>query len=274
MKRKRLRAEELDSILYLLGDQDPVTRRIVASKFLELDWQDLSYLFTHMDGIVPDRDRTAVSHALEDSSSVLALKELAALVSASDAQYVPDGMYLLTRMAQPRLAPSDFNDLYENIGISLVEELRDGMTAVEKTEMLNHVFFSRCGFRLVHDGDNGTDVLLTNILENKKGGEIGLSSAYFLIARYAGLPIYPLFPKTPGYFVCWFEDGRSLFTMDVSNEGRISDSVPESMWKITASMGNDTSIYYVYAASVRYMGAPLPERRALLFDRALDFLRI
>ena len=274
MTDKRLNTAELDSLLFLLTDHDRVTQRVLADRFCSMTWDEMSYCLANVDRVVPAQDRAFVRMCLEDASSVLAFADLQAGLVEPYGTYVPDCLYWLTRIVEPYLSPAGFRNLYERMGNDLICELRDNMTALEKAEILNHMFFSCFGFCMKYDGDNGRDVVLTNILKNREGGEIGLSSAYFLFARYADLPVYPVFPDNPGYYVGWIENGEALFTMDICNKGKVSDPVPSHMWKNPRMTGLDCTIYYVYAASLRYMGLPLSDKKALLLDRALNQLRV
>lgn len=275
MSKKKLNTKELDSLLYLLTDTDRVTQSRLAERFGHMSWMEISYCLTNADRIISGPEKEYVRTCLEDASAILAYADFEASMLHSESSYVPDCMYYLTRILEPYLSPQGFRNLYESMGNELICELRDDMTAVEKVEMLNYVFFTRHGFKIVSDGDEGRKVLLTSVLKNREGGEIGLSSAYFLLARYADLPVYPVFPKNPGYFVGWFEGDNTLFTMDIFNKGRVSEPVPPGDWrKPRTTMGKDHTIYYVYAASLRYMGPPLSDKKTLLLDRAIDLLKL
>ena len=130
--------------------------------------------------------------------------------------------------------------------------------------MLNYTMYDKYGFALSAPSgkEDEPNVLLPRLLKRRKGGTVGLSCVYFLLASYAGLPVYPVFPKSPGYFVTWMEQGRSLFTIDVGNHGRISEPVPQT-------------ILYIYAAALkRFSPANSTRLTDILLTRALDVLRV
>ena len=178
---------------------------------------------------------------------------------------------------EPELTPDAFRGCYEDVGNSLLCELTDSMTAVEKAEMLNYIMYDKYGFTVStpSEEEDEPDVLLPRLLKRRRGGTVGLSCVYFLLASYAGLPVYPIFPKTPGYFVGWIEQDRSLFTIDVGNHGRISEPVPRNTWKKTPLIGKDQTILYIYAAALRrFSPANCTRLTDLLLGRALDVLRV
>lgn len=157
-----------------------------------------------------------------------------------------------------------------------MSELKDGMTAVEKVEMLNYYVFDKYGFTLTEDTWDAHEaiVLLPDVIDSRKAGVVGISTVYFLLARYAGLPVYPVFPKVPGYYVAYFDGGKTLFSMDLVNRGRIADPVPRKSWLDTDLMGTDQTIMYLYATALRRFGEPVTRLQAGLLDGLLDELQL
>lgn len=268
---------ELRSLLILLEDKDPATLDVVRDRVFAIGWRAVEYFYLNLDSVVSRNAHSLVSQRIRDLSSLLAFRELLALMDQGQHFYVPDGMYYLSRIVEPELMPEAFRGVYEEMGNALACRLRDTMTAVEKIEMLNYVMYDKFGFTLdgnIRDGEEKTS-RITRLMTLRKGGAVGLSSVYFLLASYAGLPVYPLFPKNPGYFVAYFEGGESLFTIDVGNRGHISEPVPKEVWKETSLMGTDQTILYIYAASLKRFGAgKLSRMEQMLLSEALEILRV
>ena len=269
---------ELDSLLELMLDKDVRTLKIVRDRLCVLGWPAISYCLAHVDRNIPHDRRERVRRFVWDTSSVYALKELSELLKPGpDSFYLPDGLYFLTRIMEPELSLRGFTSMYEAMADELVAELRDSMTAVEKVEMLNYFVFDCFGFSLVGGADDGheTVVLIPDIIQDRKAGVVGISMVYFLLARYAGLPVFPIFPKVPGYYVSYFDRGESLFSMDISRRGRISDPIPRRTWRNPELTGTDQTVLYLYAAAMRYFGEAEPSRlESYLLDRALETLAV
>ena len=268
---------ELNNLLILLEDRDEETLNIVRDRTFALGWKAVDYFFSNLYVVTEPSRRAFVLERIRQMSSMLAFKQMLDLMLQGPDFYVPDGMYFLTRMLEPELTPEIFRGFYEEMAGSLVCELRDTMTAVEKAEMLNYIMYDKYGFSVStpSEEEDEPDVLLPRLLKRRRGGTVGLSCVYFLLASYAGLPVYPIFPKTPGYFVGWIEQDRSLFTIDVGNHGRISEPVPRNTWKKTPLIGKDQTILYIYAAALkRFSPANCTRLTDLLLGRALDVLRV
>lgn len=270
-------SRETESLLELLQDSDPVTQEKVRARLEELGWNAVYYGLQNLERVIPLPARRQVRRRLHDMSSVCAVNEVQTLLGEGDFFFVPEGLYSLTRVLLPEMSPAEFHDCYAAPAGDLVCELRDTMTAVEKVEMLNYIVFDRYGFKLSDDGWDGyeTDVLIPEIMAGRRAGVVGITSVYFLLASYAGLPVYPVFPKEPGYYVAWFEGGRTLFSMDMGNKGRIAEPIPRRSWLDTDFMGTDRTILYLYATALRRFGRkPLTQFQASLLDRAVDSLRL
>ena len=244
---------ELDNLLALLEDRDEVTFEVVSDRVFALGWNALDYFFRNVYRQTEPYRRSFVLKRICQMSSLLAYKELLDLMRTGPDLYVPDGMYFLTRIMEPELTPDAFRGCYEDVGNSLLCELTDSMTAVERVEMLNYIMYDKYGFSVStpSEEEDEPDVLLPRLLKS------------------------PIFPKTPGYFVGWIEQDRSLFTIDVGNHGRISEPVPRSVWKDTTLMGTGQTILYIYAAALkRFSPANSTRLTDILLTRALDVLRV
>ena len=255
MTDSRLDISELNNLLILLEDRDEETLNIVRDRAFALGWKAVDYFFSNLYVVTEPSRRAFVLERIRQMSSMLAFKQMLDLMLQGPDFYVPDGMYFLTRMLEPELTPEIFRGFYEEMAGSLVCELRDTMTAVEKAEMLNYIMYDKYGFSVStpSEEEDEPDVLLPRLLKRRS----------------------PIFPKTPGYFVGWIEQDRSLFTIDVGNHGRISEPVPRNTWKKTPLIGKDQTILYIYAAALRrFSPANCTRLTDLLLGRALDVLRV
>lgn len=267
-------AGELNDLFDLLSDNDEVTRGAVARRVFEVGWVAVDHFYGRLALAGKSHAASEIRRSVNELSMGLSFMELAGLLEEGNYLCVADGMYYLTRILVPDLSPEKFRSGWQSAGDGLACEITDGMTAVEKTEMLNFVFYDRCGFRMRTDmvGDRkGT--LLSCIMENREGGPVGLSSLYVLLACHAGLQIYPLFPKSPGFFISYFDNGNALFTIDMGNRGRISEPVPRHVWRETDIMGTDRSALYLYAAALRRFCPPSPSMSGRILDRILGMLK-
>ena len=269
---------ELDSLLVLMQDRDRLTREKVSGRLYELGWTAIDYCLCNVERMIPETEQRSVVSALCNVSSVYAARQAHEILRFGPSSFfLPEGLYCLTRIVDPEYLQQDFRTACGRICSPLMGELRDSMTAVEKVEMLNYFVFDKLGFTLAGESCDTLDeavVLLSDVMESRKAGVVGISTIYFLVARYAGLPVYPVFPKVPGYYVAYFENGRTLFSMDIVNRGRIADPVPKKSWLETDLMGTDQTIMYLYATALRRFGEPVRRMQAELLDGLLDELHL
>lgn len=271
------KAKELDSLLVLMQDSDRRTRELVSGRLWELGWTAIDYCLCNLERLIPEREQRRVLSALCGVSSVYASRQAHELLKyGPSAFFLPEGLYYLTRIVDPEYLQTDFRVTCGKLGSPLMSELKDGMTAVEKVEMLNYYVFDKYGFTLTEDTWDAHEaiVLLPDVIDSRKAGVVGISTVYFLLARYAGLPVYPVFPKVPGYYVAYFDGGKTLFSMDLVNRGRIADPVPRKSWLDTDLMGTDQTIMYLYATALRRFGEPVTRLQAGLLDGLLDELQL
>ena len=157
---------ELDNLLALLEDRDEVTFEVVSDRVFALGWNALDYFFRNVYRQTEPYRRSFVLKRICQMSSLLAYKELLDLMRTGPDLYVPDGMYFLTRIMEPELTPDAFRGCYEDVGNSLLCELTDSMTAVERVEMLNYIMYDKYGFSVStpSEEEDEPDVLLPRLL--------------------------------------------------------------------------------------------------------------
>lgn len=87
-------------------------------------------------------------------------------------------------------------------------EFNESLTALEKIKVLNHVFYTVCGFR--GNTDNFFDPYnhyINSVVESRKGGPVTLAILYAVIAQRLGLPVHGV--SLPKNFLLAYEDKYS-----------------------------------------------------------------
>ena len=133
-----------------------------------------------------------------------------------------NGLYLLTALARPRLTRDEFDYAYIPVVEELVKELNPDGTAVENIELMNHVFFHRFGMECVKEHSVGTkSVLVNDLFRHLKGFPVSVAIAYFLVARNAGLPIYPIPTPATGFSAAYIYKDTTILAIDIGDNGKI-----------------------------------------------------
>jgi hypothetical protein len=87
----------------------------------------------------------------------------------------------------------------EKLRKSVWIELNDSLTLLEKTAILNHVFFNIYGFSLNYTNIySPQNCFLNQLQDTRKGNPVSISIYYTIVARMLGFPAYFVdFPKNP-----------------------------------------------------------------------------
>ena len=117
------------------------------------------------------------------------------------------GFLLATRSQYPDL---DTDKIIHQVG-QLVQdvwlELNDGLTALEKVKVVNHILFDVHKFRGNKSNMKSPENLfMNNLLETKKGNPLSIGILYIIISRSLKLPVYGV--DLPNHFVLAYMDAE------------------------------------------------------------------
>ena len=107
--------------------------------------------------------------------------------------------------SNPDLDEDAIREELEKIKQDIWIELNDGLTALEKVKVMNHILFDVHGFsgntKNYHSPSNS---FINTVLEGKKGNPISLSIIYMHLAQSLDLPIYGV--NLPRHFILCYLD--------------------------------------------------------------------
>lgn len=213
--------QELLSLLILLEDTDPFVVEAVDCRVLEIGRAALDFLLKSREGAACRSKDDAVMDRIIDLYRKYILTELKAELSTGYPD-LTNSLYLLTALADPWLTRDAFDAGYIPIVEELLKELNTDGTAIENVEIMNYVFFHRFKFRCVNRHSvGGNSVLMNRLLENRKGFPVAVAIAYFLVARNAGLPIFPIPTPSTGFSAVYIYNGTTILAIDVGDKGKI-----------------------------------------------------
>ena len=110
---------------------------------------------------------------------------------SSGATHLIDGAYLIARLQYPDLNLEHIHSELDKIVKSVWIELNQNLTALEKTRILNHIFYEVLSFsgnqKNYYDPQNN---FINSVLVSKKGNPISLSIIYSIVAQKLELPVY------------------------------------------------------------------------------------
>ena len=145
-----------------------------------------------------------------------------------------EGFFCVDRFQYPDVNVLGVHQKIKKIEKSVWLELKQSLTLLEKTTILNHFIFNINGFSINHKNlSSPQNCFLNQLLDTKKGNSVSLGILYTIIARNLGLPAqFADFPKNPLVAIAdkelaqkvHGENSRTnvLFYINPSNKGSIT----------------------------------------------------
>jgi len=120
------------------------------------------------------------------------------------------GMYVLSKFKYPELTYAELDQFFKNLTKDIWIELHEGLTALEKMRIINHLLYDVYGFK----GDTDDylapqNSFLNDVIANKKGNPISLSIINIILGDRLGLPIRGI--NLPRHFIVAWQDDFVLF---------------------------------------------------------------
>lgn len=248
MKRDSL----LISLLSLIDDPDKSVREAVHSKLAEMGENAVE----EMERLVPQLSEKISPEYLTSFISDLRLDhtlgKLRNYLSNPD-PLLMDGLLLVTSALRPETDRVKYITIVQDIAEDMLTDISDKRTAVENLEIFNYIFYQRVGFKHVDESvTKRENAYITDVIESKMGNIFTIPLCYFLLARYAGLPIYPVISGrsfTPAYMD---NNDEVLFYINIYKDGLIF-SGKEWDSSLSPRVGLDKALVSIYADHLNYL---------------------
>ena len=239
--------EELQYIADLFSDADPAVTAAVDRYFTQGGQQALEQLRSAYRGeIVPQR-KAILGRMLKRYNKMLiiaALKDIAAQSAEGDECSLLQAGYLLASLTDSTISREEYMECILPVAMAVMGEISEAKTAMENVSILNHIFYKRYGFAASGPFEMTLEnSLLINVAKNRKGSPFALSLLYFIVAQFAGLPVYPLC-FTGGFVPVYEENGKILFNINVFHEGEIflENNISKMVSRQAAALGVNVDI--------------------------------
>lgn len=206
--------EEIKALISLLDDPDELVFDQIRLKIeslgeeiipvLEDAWEHQAY------GILFQSRVENIIHNIQFDNVKADLKKWA----STEEKDLLEGMLALAKYQYPDLDVDDINVFLNRLEKDIWLEFHDGLTALEKLKVFNHILFDVYEFegnkKHYHSPDN---TFINRVLESKKGNPISLAIIYLILAERLELPVYGV--NLPRHFILAWGDLMDLNT----NEG-------------------------------------------------------
>ncbi len=198
-----MKGSSLDALLLLLKDPDRDTFEAV-SESLVLDSKlipTLENLWNRAD------DEISVSRLdwLMRRARFNTLYEKLAEWKKSCPADIIEGAWLVATYQQPYLTFAEVSEAVDKIVKDAWVKLNEEQRPKEKVTALNHIFFSKFGFKGDRNNIDSLDnAYIHHVLRTKNGNDVSLAILYIGVAQRLHIPIYGV--PLPGNFISVFVD--------------------------------------------------------------------
>jgi regulator of sirC expression with transglutaminase-like and TPR domain len=181
---------ELEAMIKLLEDPDLEVSGMVAHKLRGMGSDVIPGLEKAWEKSVNPDFQNRIEDIIHHIQFTLLKKELEEWISLG-AEKLEYGAYLVARYQYPDLYFSEVEARIEKLRKDVWLEIHEGLTALEKVRVMNHIFFA------VHKLSGNTanfysprNSYINQVLETKKGNPISLAILYSVVARKLDMPVY------------------------------------------------------------------------------------
>lgn len=242
----------LISLVSLLDDPDRSVRLIAWDKLALMGEEVVGEIENLIPELSKKMDSNDLNSLLKELKVEFIMKKIESYTSNPDPLLL-DGLLLVTSSFEPDLDKIKYLTIVQDIADEMLLEINDNRTAMENMEIFNHIFFRRVGFKSVDDEITIKDnAVITTVLDTKRCNLISLSMCYFTLARYTGLPIYPVIEGqsfSPAYLD---HNNNPLFYVNIFKNGIIfSKDLGEP--KSRSRVGKDKILVSMYADQIYYL---------------------
>lgn len=211
---------ELKSLVALFDDTDETVVTAVNERMLGRGisvLRDLSYIY---DTVSSHKQKECIAERMRYLSTEFVLSELDKL-AATEYPDLVRGVFLISKLVTPDLEEEYFEDLVQVLLDDLRKEINDDKTAPEKVEIFNHIFYNRLLFKFRdYPMTRESTSIITSVLSSRHGTPFAVSLIYFMLARCAGVDIFPMCFEG-GYVPAYIEGDKVLFYVDIFKNGEI-----------------------------------------------------
>ncbi len=215
-----LTSKELNALIHLLDDPDEHVFDQVSKKLqslgtdaipaLEEAWEHQAY------GILFQSRVESLIHQIQLDLVKTRLSEW----SDSTDKPLLEGLILIARYQYPDLDVDSIYSFFDQLEKDIWLELHDGLTALEKLKVINHLIFDVYHFKGNVDNYLAPDNSYINkVIETRSGNPISMAIVYILMAKRLELPIYGV--NLPRHFILAWGDEMSQMTNKDHNDPSI-----------------------------------------------------
>lgn len=214
--------EELESLIALLDDRDPMVADAVGTRLASFGPEGVRSLRNRSEREADPLRKALIADRAKELNAEFKLADLQDHVTRRPGPLsLFEGSWIISSLLDWTLRRERYEDLFFRCSQEYLAESSDQRTGVENIRVLNHIFFHRLKFTLY-------DVQLrdpqyarvSDVLKTREGNPFSLALIYLMICQISGIPVELLcFPG--GFVPTYVEKGRILFYINLYRGGEL-----------------------------------------------------
>ncbi len=195
-----MKKSKLDALIDLLDDPDNTVFGMVEQELLKENDEIIPVLEKKWESSFDESCQERIENIIQNLQYKKTYKKLSDWLNTdSEKQDLLEGFAIVDRFQYPDLNLLNIQLKLENLRKSVWLELKNSLTLLEKTTILNHFLFNLNGYSInLNNPYSPQNCFLNQLIETKKGNSISMSIFYTLMARKLELPAKLVdFPKNP-----------------------------------------------------------------------------
>lgn len=205
--------KEITSLIKLLDDPDNQVFELVKDKLNNLGTLVIPYLETAWENSFDELFQSRIEN-ITQSIQFSEIKNKLYQWSSLEHQNLFEGALIVATYEYAEIDAKQVKKQFEEIKQTIWLELNEQFTALEKTRIINHIFYKIYAFeRSTTFFRSAQSHFINNLLTTKKGSPIALAILYAAIAQELDLPIYGVaLPKN--FIVCYKNIDNQIFNTE------------------------------------------------------------
>ena len=196
--------KNIKALLHLLDDPSKEVYQYVSKNIL----QQGEYIIPELEKVWETSFDEILQERIEDLIQEIQFKSTLNQLKVwkeSGAEDIFEGAYLVAKYQYPELKFELVQKSFDKIKRDAWLEINNNLTALEKTRVLNHIFFHTHKF-----SGNSINIqapqnaFINHVLDSKKGNPITLGILYMTLANQLDIPVYGI--NLPKHFILGYVD--------------------------------------------------------------------
>jgi len=204
--RKNIRSGEVEALLRLLDEPDELNFSNIHNKLISYGTD----IIPHLEYSFEMNTNPLVQSRIDEMIGIILFSDLKngfrKWAGRKDVDLLK-GMILLAKISYPLLDESRLLQQIEELRRDTWLEMNPNLTMLEKTKVMNHVFFRMHGYHCEGiTSEKPENLNISDILESKTGTSLSIGILYMIICRMLQLPVLGI--DFPGNFLLAYVNGK------------------------------------------------------------------